>query len=53
MSSILTNELSKGISWIGIKETLPFGNTNVVGLIVGKLSKSFITNFKFLKKCLV
>ncbi|XP_023247275.1 uncharacterized protein LOC111643515 [Copidosoma floridanum] len=34
MSSILSNELCKNISWIGVKDTVPFGTSNMVGLIV-------------------
>ncbi|KAJ8666279.1 hypothetical protein QAD02_007941 [Eretmocerus hayati] len=34
MGSILTNELCKSISWIGIKNTHPFSETNMVSLIV-------------------
>ena len=36
MSTIMTDELAKKISWIGIKDTIAFGTTNMVGLIVGK-----------------
>lgn len=35
MSSILTNELSRGISWTGVKNSVTFGTTNMVTLIIG------------------
>ncbi|XP_014228217.1 uncharacterized protein LOC106653331 [Trichogramma pretiosum] len=34
MSSIMTNELAKKISWIGIKSTVAFGTTSMVGIII-------------------
>ncbi|XP_011505765.1 PREDICTED: uncharacterized protein LOC105368452 [Ceratosolen solmsi marchali] len=34
MSSIMTNELCRIISWIGIKNTIAFGTTNMVSLII-------------------
>ncbi|OXU23662.1 hypothetical protein TSAR_012038 [Trichomalopsis sarcophagae] len=34
MSSILTNQLCRSISWTGIKNSITFGTSNMVGLIV-------------------
>lgn len=45
MGSLMTNELCKNISWIGVKDSVAFGTTNMVGLIMGessKLPKKFI-----------
>lgn len=38
MTSVVTNEVSKKISWVGIKDTVAFGSTNMVTHIVGKFS---------------
>ncbi|XP_001599630.1 uncharacterized protein LOC100114695 [Nasonia vitripennis] len=34
MSSILTNQLCRSISWTGVKNSITFGTSNMVGLIV-------------------
>lgn len=44
MGSILTNELCRRVSWTGIKNSIMFGSSNMVGLIIGKfciICKSF------------
>lgn len=44
MTSLLTNELCRKISWVGIKNTYAFSNSNTVNMIIGKFDAKFVKN---------